>query len=252
MKCVVKRKEGEEGVMIDEESPECGVVIVCGDMQQREKAAEQKRGQCNDTQTLEKTTIKRIGWEKGGGRKDSAFVVSGKSIENPDTALTRDTTQGSVRRGKLSWGSRGVGARAIWYMIAYAYLVEEIAWKMRQSCRPSLNDPRRVSAEPSHQIPKRAGAIGRKTLSAHLHGIETRPGRAIIVSRATWDVVLGIAQVHHQHESDSRSASAEDHVREHTRATGFATVNVRVIDVVEPSLPLRRRRAGRDRRRGSG
>lgn len=29
--------------MIDEESPECGVVIVCDDVQQRSKAAEQKR-----------------------------------------------------------------------------------------------------------------------------------------------------------------------------------------------------------------
>ena len=39
MKCA---KTKGEGVMIDEESPECGVVIVCDDVQQRSKAAKQK------------------------------------------------------------------------------------------------------------------------------------------------------------------------------------------------------------------
>jgi len=37
------------------------------DMQQ--KATEQKRGQCSNTQALEKTTIKGIGWEKGKRQK---------------------------------------------------------------------------------------------------------------------------------------------------------------------------------------
>ena len=105
--------------MIDEEGPECGVVIVCDDVRseakQQSNEEREKRGQrvvihmhCRKRWWGGRTTIERMRGEKERDRKDCVFVISGKPIKNPNSAspcTTNKTNKESMKcRGLGGWG----------------------------------------------------------------------------------------------------------------------------------------------------